>query len=195
MGRKAKAPNIAMPVIKPMELQTLKMRSPKRRIGSSGSLTRSSCGTKLAHRRAPAVSNPTIVGEPQAYSLPPQVSARSVLLAAPTMSAAPRKSMRSSTRWCVSFSTRVVTTSARAPSGRLMKKIQRQPSWSVKRPPISGPATLARAHHVGDDRLRHGSDAAGAQALDAAEDDELRHALGGPAQRGAENEEDDEIGR
>jgi hypothetical protein len=38
------------------------------------------------------------------------------------------------------------TASATIPSGRLMKKIQRQDTLSVSVPPASGPATAAVAH-------------------------------------------------
>ena len=40
----------------------------------------------------------------------------------------------------------ITTTSATTPSGRLIRKIQRQLAESVSVPPSSGPATAAVAH-------------------------------------------------
>ena len=45
-----------------------------------------------------------------------------------------------------SFIVLTTTISARIPSGRLMKKIQRHETLSVSVPPASGPATAAVAH-------------------------------------------------
>ena len=48
--------------------------------------------------------------------------------------------------WCTRSATdgsvTASTTNAAIPSGMLMKKIQRHERWVVKKPPISGPATL-----------------------------------------------------
>ena len=48
--------------------------------------------------------------------------------------------------WNGTFMVLTTTTSASAPSGRLMKKIQRHDAASVSVPPSSGPATAAAAH-------------------------------------------------
>src|SRR5205085_2252096 len=52
-------------------------------------------------------------------------------------------------------------------------------------------AAVARRHDAADHREREREEAAGAEALDAAEDDELGHVLGGAAERRPDEEDGD----
>ena len=61
------APNIAIPIVKPIAFATSKTRDRKRPSGSNGSTARLSCQTKSASKAMPAIPSPTIVLEPHAY--------------------------------------------------------------------------------------------------------------------------------
>jgi hypothetical protein len=61
-------------------------------------------------------------------------------------SAAPATSMRAPERRAAGGIVRSTTRSASAPSGRLIRKIQRHDAASVSVPPTSGPAIAAVAH-------------------------------------------------
>ena len=54
------APNIAIPIVKPIAFATLKMRERNSCSGSSGSAARRSCQTKAASRTTPTMPSPTI---------------------------------------------------------------------------------------------------------------------------------------
>ena len=75
------APNIAMPMVAPMALETLKTLERNSVSGTIGSGARVSCQTNAASSTTPATPSPMISGEPQAYSVPPQVVSR---ISAPT---------------------------------------------------------------------------------------------------------------
>ena len=84
------APNIAIPIVKPIAFATLKMGERNSWSGSNGSAARRSCQTKTASRATPTMPRPTICLEPHAYWVPPQVASR---ISAPTpalSNAAPR---------------------------------------------------------------------------------------------------------
>ena len=70
------APNIAMPIVKPIAFATSKTRERKSASGRIGSAARRSRQTNSASSTTPTTPSPTIVGEPHAYSLPPQVVSR-----------------------------------------------------------------------------------------------------------------------
>ena len=70
------APNIAIPIAKPIALATLKTLERKSESGRIGSAARVSHQTKRSSRATPTIPSPTIVAEPQAYWLPPQVVSR-----------------------------------------------------------------------------------------------------------------------
>ena len=84
------APNIAIPIVKPIAFATLKMRERKSWSGRIGSAARRSCQTKAASRTTPTMPSPMISFEPQAYSVPPQVASRISAPTPPLSSAAPR---------------------------------------------------------------------------------------------------------
>jgi len=96
----------------------------------------------LAQRTTEPDDSPTMSGEPQARSTPPHVVTRTMPLTATVNSVAPRRSIRTWRFVSEAGSTVLVTARASAPSGRLMRKAQRQVSWSVKKPPSSGPTML-----------------------------------------------------
>src|SRR3954471_555108 len=76
VGRNVSAPSIAKPTMKPRMQQTVKTGLANSRMGRIGSVARVSTQTKKASATAEATNNPTIIGEPQAYSPPPQLVAR-----------------------------------------------------------------------------------------------------------------------
>ena len=84
------APNIAMPMVAPMALETLKTLERKSVSGMIGSGARRSCQTKATSSTTPAMPSAKIVGEPQAYSVPPQVVSRISAPTPPLSSVAPR---------------------------------------------------------------------------------------------------------
>ena len=70
------APNIAIPIVKPIAFATLNTLERKSFSGMIGSGARRSRQTNTASSATPATASPTIVVEPQAYWLPPQVVSR-----------------------------------------------------------------------------------------------------------------------
>ena len=84
------APNIAMPIVAPIALETLKTLERNSVSGTIGSCARRSCHRNAASRTTPATPSPTIVAEPQAYSVPPQVVSRISAPTPPLRSVAPR---------------------------------------------------------------------------------------------------------
>ena len=85
------APNIAIPIVKPIALATLNTRERNSVSGMIGSAARPSCQTNAARssdarRRRGRRSS----GEPHAYWLPPQVVSRISAATPPPRSAAPR---------------------------------------------------------------------------------------------------------
>ena len=84
------APNIAMPIVKPIAFATSNTLERKSCSGRIGSAARRSCQTNAASSATPAIASPTIVAEPQAYWLPPQVVSRISEATPPLSSAAPR---------------------------------------------------------------------------------------------------------
>ena len=84
------APNIAIPMAKPIALATLKMRERKSWSGRIGSAARLSCQTKAARRPTPTTPSPMISLEPQLYSEPPHVASRINAPTPPLRSPAPR---------------------------------------------------------------------------------------------------------
>ena len=83
------APNIAIPIVKPIAPATLKTRDSKRSSGMMGSVARRSCQTNAPRSTTPARRSPRIVPDPHAYWFPPQVVARISALTAPASSPAP----------------------------------------------------------------------------------------------------------
>ena len=75
VGMNVNAPNMAKPTMKPRMQQTVKTGSANSRIGRIGSAACSSTHTKIASATAEARKRPTIIGEAQAYSPPPQLVA------------------------------------------------------------------------------------------------------------------------
>ena len=67
------APNIAIPIVKPIAFETVKTLERNSPSGRIGSAARVSHHTKIASTRTPTRPRPRIVEDPQAYSLPPQV--------------------------------------------------------------------------------------------------------------------------
>ena len=84
------APNIAMPIVKPIVFATLKMGERKSWSGRIGSAARRSCQTKATSRATPTMPSPMICREPQVYWEPPQVASRINAPTPPLSSAAPR---------------------------------------------------------------------------------------------------------
>ncbi len=83
------APNIAIPIVKPIALETLNTRDSKSVSGMIGSVARRSCQTNATRSTTPTTASARIVPEPQRYSFPPQVVTRISALTAPARSAAP----------------------------------------------------------------------------------------------------------
>ena len=144
-GRKMMPPNMPHPIRNPSPAVTEKIRLPKSRSGSVGSGTRDSQATNARVRTTPASPRPMMTSEPQGYSVPPQTNPRTRQLTAVTSSTAPSTSIRCARRMRGGLSTLDVTTSAIAPTGRLMRKTHRHETWSTMKPPSSGPTTLANA--------------------------------------------------
>ena len=84
------APNIAIPIVKPIELATVKTGERKRLSGRMGSSARPSHHTKATSRTTPTTPSPTISFEPHAYSLPPQLASRISAATPPLRSRVPR---------------------------------------------------------------------------------------------------------
>ena len=85
------APNIAMPIAKPIAFATLNTRE-RKSVERHDRLGGAALPPDEQRRAAttPATPRPTIVAEPQAYSLPPQVVSRISAPTPPLSSAAPR---------------------------------------------------------------------------------------------------------
>ena len=75
VGRNVSAPSIANPTMKPRMQQTLNTGLANRRMGRIGSAVLASTQTKTASAAKDARNSPMIIGEVQAYSLPPQLVA------------------------------------------------------------------------------------------------------------------------
>ena len=84
------APNIAIPIVKPIPLASRNVPERKSVRGMIGSAARLSCQTNAASNATPASPSPTISGEPQGYWLPPQVVSRIRAPTPPASSPAPR---------------------------------------------------------------------------------------------------------
>jgi len=84
------APNIAIPIVMAIALETLKTLERKRVSGTIGSAARRSCHTKMASRATPAMPSPTMVDDPHGYWLPPQVVRRISAPTPPVRRVAPR---------------------------------------------------------------------------------------------------------
>ena len=76
VGRNVSAPSIAKPTMKPRMQQTVNTGLAKSRMGRIGSAARVSTQTKRASAAAEAANKPMIIGDPHAYSPPPQLVAR-----------------------------------------------------------------------------------------------------------------------
>lgn len=76
VGRNVSAPSIAKPTMKPRMQQTVNTGLVNSRMGRIGSAARVSTQTKRAIAAAETANKPMIIGEPQAYSPPPQLVAR-----------------------------------------------------------------------------------------------------------------------
>ena len=70
------APNIAIPIAKPIAFATRNTLERNNLSGRIGSAARLSCQMNAASSTTPAMPSPMIVDEPQAYWLPPQVVSR-----------------------------------------------------------------------------------------------------------------------
>ena len=113
------APNMAIPIRKPIALATLNTSERKSSGGISGSGARRSWKTKPASRATPRTARPTIGFELQSYWFPPQVVTRMSEATPPVRSAAPSTSIWCR-RWRAGRWRRSATiTIATAPTGRL----------------------------------------------------------------------------
>jgi hypothetical protein len=90
VGRNVIAPSMAKPTMKLRIEQTVKTGLANSRIGSMGSAARVSTRQNAASATTPPAKRPMTTGEPQAYSLPPQLVARISALAPIATSAMPR---------------------------------------------------------------------------------------------------------
>ena len=88
------APNIAIPIVKPIAFATLNTLERKSESGRIGSAARVSHQAKTASKAAPAMPSPTIVAEPHAYSVPPQDVSKVSAATPPLKRPAPRRSIR-----------------------------------------------------------------------------------------------------
>ena len=174
----------------------------------SGSAARRSCQTKAASSATPTTASPTIVAEPQAYSLPPQVVTR-IRAARRRRRAAPRRDSRSggvlrTTCRCSRSATiddgdradRQVDVEDPAPREVVDEEAAEQRPGDRRdgehRADQAHVATaLPRRDDVGDDRLRADHQAAGADALERAERDQLLHRLAEPGEHRAGEEDQD----
>ena len=102
---------------------------PNNRGGSTGSVARRSCQTSSASSNAPSAASPRIGHDAQGNSVPPQVSASSQAVIAPTRISAPAKSIRGFVpRTGSSRSARSHRMIATIPSGTLIQKMYRHDS-------------------------------------------------------------------
>ncbi len=204
---KMMAPNIAMPMVAPMALATLKTLERKSVSGMIGSAARRSCQTKAISSSTPAMPSAKIVGEPQAYSVPPQVVSR-ISAATPPLSrhgADVVDAVARGRRVQVQLEDHdqdrddpdgQVDVEDPAP-GELVdaEAAEQRPGHRGDRedgadqPHVA--AALPGRDDVGDDRLRAHHEAAGAGALDGAEGDQLHHRLAQAGQHRADQEDDD----
>jgi hypothetical protein len=84
------APNIAIPIMKPIPLASRNVPERNNESGMIGSGARLSCQTNATSMATPAIPSPTISGEPQSYWLPPHVVTRMSAATPPASSPAPR---------------------------------------------------------------------------------------------------------
>ena len=85
------APNIAIPIVKPIALATLKMRESKRLSGIMGSLARRSRQTNMARKNDAYECECGLPSpEPHRYWFPPQVVTMISALTPPASNPAPR---------------------------------------------------------------------------------------------------------
>ena len=86
------------------------------------------------------------MGDPQAYSRPPNEATKMTAVVTTASVAMPRASTRGAcfVRSGV-FRNALTATTARIPSGRLNQKAQRHPIVSTNQPPRIGPSTDAKA--------------------------------------------------
>jgi len=129
---------------KPAPVMALVTRPRRMASGMNGSRALRSRIANSAHSTAEPTNSAPIGQDNQRKCVPPQSSANSRLTAAAIISSTPGmssrcgRSLRGKCR-----SARPVITSAAAPSGRLIQKINDQCRWSVSTPPSTGPRMLA----------------------------------------------------
>ena len=121
-------------------LDAVKIGLRKRRSGMTGSCARCSTPTKATSVTSPTAYIARIWAEPHAHVVPPREVAESSRMRLTDSSAMPALSMTTSRAVCARWRKRWMPTKAAIPTGRVMKKSQRQPKWSVTKPPTSGPA-------------------------------------------------------
>ncbi len=109
---------------------------------SSGSGLRRSTSTNTVSATTEALPAPRTAGEVQP-SAPPRISASTAAPAATVKAAAPGRSSRRAPGSRDSGSVRRASTTAASASGRFTRKIDRQPRYSVSRPPATGPTAAA----------------------------------------------------
>lgn len=97
----------------------LNVRLRNSRRGMAGSSTRRSTRTNTTPSTTAAADSPTMSGEPQACSFPPQVVTRTRHTMAADRTVVPSQSMRTRSRRIEAGSTMLVTTRATRPIGRL----------------------------------------------------------------------------
>ncbi len=84
------APNIAIPIMKPIPLESRKVPDSKSVSGMTGSDARRSCQMNATSIATPPSPSAMISGEPQAYWLPPHVVIRISAPTPPARRPAPR---------------------------------------------------------------------------------------------------------
>ncbi len=117
-------------------------RRNRRRSAMGAAAMRSSYITNPAKATAAVANRATIAGLAQPSALP-RISANISAVSAPVIRAVPTQSARPPARSRDSRSRATPPANAATPMGRLMKKMDRQPSVSVSTPPASGPMAVA----------------------------------------------------
>ena len=178
------------------------------RSGRTGDAARRSTSTSSPTPTSPATTNPPVrtanhEDTSRCWFSPTSTNpSEAVSTAMPAMSSGvSRPWLRPSS----AGSTRATTAIASRPSGTFTRNTHRQPTWSVRRPPIIGPAMKLKAMmpastawavalrrgpgQLGDQQERERLERSGAGSLHRPEGRHLPHRLRDRAERGAEHEQ------
>ena len=131
------------PMTREARLAPISTRRVNTHSGRIGSAALRSTRTNATSSTTEATTIPIPAGESQPHEWPPSSSARMSSETPVVSRIAPAQSMAWRTRSIRSWNPRTSSTVARAPIGRLTKKIQRHETYSENTPPRVGPTIEA----------------------------------------------------